>query len=94
MLVDESIMNIIKTAKFLKEAEPDREPVLASPKWFLDEVRAAHGELPDSVVESIGGCKVVVNESIDEPSVISAGGKVYKVLPDWARARKKPAPLH
>jgi len=38
--------------------------------------------------DEIAGIKVAYKDDVEEPALITATGKVYPLLPDWARAGK------
>jgi hypothetical protein len=89
MIVDEALANIERTVNHLKATEPkfDEEPaVVVSPTWFLEMVRELYKQPADVEVDVIHGIKVMKRDELIEPFTISAGGRLFPVLPGWARA--------
>lgn len=91
MLLDETLANIEAGVAALKNTNPayDLEPaVIASPLWFLEAVAHAHAdkaEEPTDLVDQIHNCKVIQNEAYQEPVLVAGDGRLYPVLPVWAR---------
>ena len=94
MIVPDSIENIERTVAHLQQADEDYEKypaVLLSPKWFLDEVAKSFSEKKETItdeVESIAGIKVIVNDDMEEPVTLSGDGRMFPVLPKWARKNR------
>jgi hypothetical protein len=91
MIVDESLGNIDRTVRMLRKQQPDfdaRPAIIAAPQWWLDEIKKAFADKlqsPDDEISEIHECKVVLRTDIDEPFTIAADGRLFPVLPDWAR---------
>ena len=62
-------------------------PVIAAPGWFMEQVRTELGGEPGLEVAEIHGCAVTRKDEIDEPWLIDHDGKMYPILPQWARAK-------
>lgn len=92
MIIDESLANIERCVRNLRENDPHFEtkpPIVASPQWWIDEVKVAFKEKMTEAtdeIEQIHGVRLLLRAELQEPFVISGGGKVYPVLPGWARA--------
>lgn len=56
-------------------------PVIAAPKWWLDEVAAEFGAADGEVPGKIHDCEVVRRDTIEEPCLIDHDGKVYRIMP-------------
>ena len=91
MVIDESISNIQRTVAHLEGTDPEyqtRPAVVAAPKWFIDQASKLfedQKETPDDVLDQLAGCKLVVKDDIDEPFTIAHDGRLFPVLPAWAR---------
>jgi len=91
VIADESLANIERTVRMLSTTQDDfdeRPAVIAAPQWWIDEIsRACGGKKVEAtdLLDEIHGCKVVAREDIAEPFTISADGRLFPVLPDWAR---------
>lgn len=62
-------------------------PVIAAPKWWLDEVAVELGVEEGLEPASIHGCDIVRNDKISEPVLIDHDGTTYPIIPSWARAK-------
>lgn len=95
MITDESISNIKRTVAHLRREDKDydqRPAVIAAPTWWVNLVRTIYVgqmETPEDELETIEGCAVVVKDDIEEPFTVSHEGRMYPVLPGWARVANR-----
>jgi hypothetical protein len=87
-----AIANVLHSLQALKERVPPNEwshtplPVVAAPAWWLEEVRAELGAPADTVPCEIHGCSVIQRDELQDPVLIDHDGKIYPILPAWAKA--------
>lgn len=92
MVIVESLSNIERTVRHLREHDPNFKegpPIVAAPQWWIDEVKTAFKDKmtePTDEIEQIHGVRLMLQAELQEPFVVSGGGKTYPVLPGWARA--------
>ncbi len=79
-------IDVFITALRVKQGDEDfaaRPPIIAAPQSWLDQLYVHFG--PDDgepvVVDQVHGVKVVLQADLDEPCLIDADGKVYRVHP-------------
>ena len=88
-----AIHNVQHALQALKEQIPPEKwgetplPVIVAPSWFMEQVRTELGGDPDLEVAEIHGCSVVRNDEMTEPMLLDHDGKMYPVMPAWARAK-------
>lgn len=61
-------------------------PVIAAPKWWLDEVARELGVGEENEPAEIHGCAVVRNDNVPEPVMVDWDGKTYPIIPQWSKA--------
>lgn len=88
-----AVFNVGAALQILKEQiDPDKWsetplPVIAAPKWWLDELCTELGAGEGMEPDLIHNCKVLRNDELEEPMLIDHDGKMYPVLPKWQRAK-------
>lgn len=95
MVIDESLSNIERTVAHLQANTPDYKAspaVVAAPQWWVDLLKNLHKEsMVDATdeVDQVCGCKLIVKPELEEPFTISGEGRLFPVLPAWARVANK-----
>ena len=90
-----AIANVQHALQALKEKiEPHKWaetplPVIASPGWFLEQVREEMGVEPGFEPDSIHGCHVTRVDTLNEPMLVDHDGRMYAILPKWMRASER-----
>jgi hypothetical protein len=88
MIVDESLENAERTLTHI-QAGGYGDPAMAlvvCPAWFAEAVAKAWGADDGDVPAEIHGMAVVLKADIQEPFVVAATGRLFPMLPGWARA--------
>ena len=100
MLIDETIANIATVAAYAaanpkNRHKPKSDPaVVAAPKWFRDMLHEVYAKANNVTVEELGevepihGALVVKKDDLHEPVLLDADGRVFQILPTWARSKR------
>lgn len=89
-----AVFNVGAALQILKEQiDPEKWsetplPIIAAPKWWLDELCEELGANEGMEPDMIHNCKVVRNDELEEPKLIDHDGKMYSILPQWQRNKQ------
>jgi len=88
-----AIHNVQHALQALKEQIPPNKwdetplPVIVAPGWWMEDVRKELGGEPGLEVAEVHGCAVMRKDEMTEPMLLDHDGKLYPILPQWARAK-------